>query len=375
MSLEQKLTIDPVQAASILATLETKDETLCRYPICQELRQASTGTGRPAVYCSDPDHNAVTSHRARQQLKATAALETQQETPAKRESAPHPASAPVESLRNSVLGRITLLQGDLERYVSVLVEMSDPDVIAAQIRSALDQAETRIAEAVQNASTERSLRLSAENASVAARNEAQAERDAAELAISHMEDAEAKTLRVIEETKQQIIATQVERDETIMRVRDEAQHQIEETLQQTKKTIAKAEDAMATAKDEAQQANTRAHDAEVDAHSRIETAERLVSEANATLDRERTEVDRLRQELSDTIAESRRQLEATHADSVSSSERERVERERLWNELVYTRKQLEQVTDRADKLATTNDTLRDKLLENQTRPREQPQQL
>ncbi len=99
MSLDQ-LTKDPTEAAKILATLQEKDAeaTACRYPTCQEPRQTAPATGRPAVYCLNPEHNPVTSHRARQYLKDLAAGVTPEIAALTRESSKPVGMAPVESL-------------------------------------------------------------------------------------------------------------------------------------------------------------------------------------------------------------------------------------------------------------------------------------
>jgi len=360
MSTDQTLPKDALAAAELLAALALKDqdETICRYPTCRTLRQEATGTGRPSAYCDNPDHTAVSNHRARVVLKAIASS-VAQETPIKREQ---PTGViPIESLRSSVLQAMTQLQGNLERYMTTLVEIADPDISAAQIQAILDRADARIADAQQTISAERSLRLAAESAGVVARQEAQAEREAAELAIEHMEEAEARTQRVQVETEQQIVAVQAERDETVNLVRVEAQHQIEDAFYQAKEAVATAEAATATAQEEARRANARAHDAEVDARTRIATAERLVSEANATLERadedrteaaavlerERGEVDRARKELTEVTTNAREQTVADH-DEIK----------RLREELATTR-------IRTDRLAELNDELRTQLIERQ----------
>ncbi len=327
---------DPETAAAILAALEEKDKTLCTYPTCQELRQVTTGTGRPSSYCGNPDHNPVSNHRARQQLKAVArGVSTEAAT--KREL-PRPSGvAPVESLRASVVSGMLQLQGNLERYLSVLTEIADPDLSAAQIQATLDRAEARVAEAQQSASAERSLRLAADTAALAAEVDARAEREAAEQAIEHMEETEARIQRLMEETERHIAEIQMEQDETINRMHIEAQRQREEIQKQAREAITEAQVATVTAQEEARQANIRAHDAEAEAHAQIATAERLVSEARATLDRERAEVDRLR------------------------------------SELAAVRTQAEQATMRADRLAIVTDELRAQLIQMQTE-REKPNQ-
>jgi len=374
---EKKMSNDPLAAAEVLVALNEKDrdETICRYPTCHAPRRA-TETGRPSAYCSDSGHTAVTNHRARASLKASASG-VSGETPTKKE---HPTGAiPVESLRSSVLQSMTQLQSGLERYISTLVEITDPDISVAQIQAVQDRAETRIAEAQQNVSTERSLRLAAEAASSAARQEAQAEREAAELAIQHMEEADAKAQRVSEDAEQQIVAMRQERDATVERVRNEAQQQIEEAFREAKEVVAFAEAEATTARGEARQAEERAHDAQVDAQARIVAAEQLVREANATVERERTEVDRLRKEHETTIQEARRRAEADRAEAAAALARERAEVSRVREEVVtVTKNAREQAAAdrgeldrlradlaashiRADQLATLADELRTQL--------------
>lgn len=385
MSTDPTLPRDASAAADVLAALVLKDqdEIICRYPTCHNPRRAETGTGRPSAYCDNPEHTAVSNHRARNMLKQLASG-AGQETTSKREQ---PAGViPVESLRSSVLQGMTQLQGALERYVSTLVEIADPDISAAQIQAIIDQANVRIADAQQAMSAERSLRLAAESASVAARQEAQAEREAAETAIEQMEAAEVRTQRIQEEAEQQIADVQAERDATVEGITTQAQQQIEESYRQAKQSVAEAEAATATAQEEARRAEGRAHDAEVDARTRIATSEQLVREAAATLERERAEVDRLRGELATTIAEFRIRAEAERTEAATLLQRERTEVDRLRGELVAVttnareqatadheemkrlREELATSRTRADRLAESHDQLRVQLLERQNPP-------
>src|SRR6266487_3866329 len=380
MSVDQ-LAKDPARAAEILADLERKDAeaTACRYPTCQEPRQTASATGRPVVYCQNPEHNPVTNHRARQYLKALTAGMTSETAVATRESSKPPGMAPVESLRNSVLGRITQLQSEMERYLVALTEMADPDLSAAQIRAALDQADARIASAQQDVSVERSLRLAAETARTAAQEEAQAEREAAEQAIERMEEAEARIQSLLKETRQQIADIEAERNETIERLRVEAQQQREEAelriaeIQaehtaiverlhvKQEETEQQARKAIAEAQENVRQANIQAHEARVQAA----TASGQVLDARAALDRERAEVDRLRDELAVTRKDARERAEADRAEASIALDRERAEIERLRDELALTR-------TRADQLAAQADGLRAQLVQAQITEKEKP---
>ncbi|MBA2395088.1 MAG: hypothetical protein H0V70_20350 [Ktedonobacteraceae bacterium] len=363
MGIDQQLPKDPGVAAEILAALKTKDEdeTICRYPTCQNGRQVTTGSGRPSAYCDNPDHTPVANHRARAALKTTATGGTS--TPAsKQEVLVSGGVAPVESLRASVVGRITQLQSDMERYVSTLMELSDPDLSAAQIQATLDRAETRIAEAQQNASTERSLRLAADMARTAAQEEARAEREAADQAIDRMEEAEARSQRQMEEATQHIANIQAERDATIEQMRSELEQARENIGTQAKEAIALAQAAMVAAQEQTRQAESRAYDAEAAARAQTSTAEQLVREAHETVKRERTEIDRLRSELDfarTQVEQANVRAEAERTAARETLERERAEVDRLRSELSTTRA-------RADHFATFSDELRTQLLQIQT---------
>jgi colicin import membrane protein len=359
MSVDQ-LPRDATAAADLLASLETKDETLCRYPTCQNPRLPTTGTGRPPAYCSNEEHNALSSHRALRQLRAIiAGVAVESSTKREPSATTNGGIIPVESLRATVISRISQLQSDMERYLAILTQMADPDLTAAQIQAERDRAEVRIAEAMQTVSNERSQRLEAEARWLAAREEAQAEHEAAEQAIQRMEKMEVRMQQLLEETKQSIADVETEKREAIERVQVEARRQIEEIEKQSKETVALAQAQVAAVQEEVRLAESRA----VEAQTQVAMAERLVKETYATLERERAEVDRLRQELTATIADARVRAETDRAEARIAIDRERTEVDRLRKDLEVVRKQAEQAISRADKLATLNDELQVKLRE------------
>lgn len=376
MNFDPTLPKDPAQAAAILAALEHKPEQECAYPTCHRPRQAAFGTGRPSAYCDDPRHTAVNAHRARQYLRAMA---TPDVTPPTQDPASGAATASTaESLHASLLQRMTLFQNELERYVTTLKALSDPDLAAAQIKAALDQANSRVAEIQQALSSEQALRLKAEAELLTVQAETAAEREAAEQAIARMEEAE-----------QRVVAIQAERDATIEGLQTETQQR----LQEMQSALIQANAETAKAQEEARLANATA----LEARTQTATAERLIQEAHTSLERERAERDRLRSELEEVrtrayadlqaerqYAANELQRERTERDrlrkeweelrtqllaelqeerrsTLDDRAQERVERERLRTELITMQKQLEQATVRADALATTNDHLREQL--------------
>jgi colicin import membrane protein len=364
---EQPIPKDPEGAATLLATLEVKDqdEAICRYPTCNALRQVASKSGRPSAYCDNTDHTAVSNHRARQQLRAAVAGGLSATVKTEQHASP---VVPVESLRTSVVYGMQQLQANLERYLSVITTIADPDLSAAQIQATLDQAQARIAEAQQMISAERSLRLAAEIARTAAEAQAQEERDATESAIGRMEEMEAYSEQLKEEHEQHQRKIQAEYAALIERIRIETQHRIEEVEQQAREALARAQAATTVAQAEAKQADGRARAALAQAV----TAERLVSDTRDALKREREEIDRLRKEHTQTIAELRERADVDRFDARDALKREREEITRLRTELSAVRKQAEQATTRADTLATTNDTLRGQLI--QLQAKEQPTQ-
>ncbi len=357
--MHQDVPNDPQAAAAILAELAAKDadETICRYPTCHAQREARKESGRPSAYCNNPEHTAISNHRARRRLEALAAQATT-EAP---KPTPLSSMSQTESLRQSVLLSVTQLQTHLERYVTTLTSMTDPDIALAHLQAAQAQAESRIAEIQQNLSMERSLRLAAETDRQNAIQQAQSAQEAAELAIERMEAVEATMQQVQAESAQRITQIQEEMAQRIADIQAEAQRQQEAVQQQASERIAQAQAQEAQARAEANDAVLRAHDAETRAHSQIETAERLAAEARAALAREQTEVDRLREELARTHT----RAEADRTEARASLTREQAEVDRLRQEVQATR-------TRADQLEIALQELRAQLEQLQRTHTEQP---
>ena len=336
---------DAAGAATLLAFLEEKDkkDAICRYPDCHEPRQPTTGTGRRSAYCGDPEHTALTNHRARATLRTLAA--STGETTAKNNNTSLQVGE-ASSLRTSVLSSVMGLQQNLERYVTILAEIADPEVALAQIQA-------REATAQQTVATERSSRLAAEAATGLAQNELQSEREAAELAIEQLEAAQARIQALEEETARKIAQIEEDRDATVERIRAETKQEIEKIEGQASEAVALAQAATRSAQDEARQAEAL----KAQAQAQAGTAERLIQEAQTALERERSEVDRLRTELTVTIDQARKREESDRIEAKKALERERSEVDRLRTELTTAR-------TRADQLATLADDLRAQLLQN-----------
>jgi len=386
-------TNDPAEAAVILAELQKKKEAgdFCLYPGCHNPRQAATGKiGRRRGYCVLEEHNITTAFQERQRLKALV------DSAAQESSAPASKASP-KTLKDSVIGHILRLLEEMPQYLAALREIGDPELVLAQLQEVEDRANIRIAEVEGRVSAERSLRLVAENARETAEGESRAAQETAEEAIRAMEEAEERARLQVEEAEQRIAEILAEKDLAIAGVQDEATHRIEEIQRQAGEAIAQAQEATNAALEQARTEGIRANTAETEARMQIAAAERLVNEANTNLERERaearsqreqllgqlndtrkqgeqerlelhTEIERLRHALEDAL----RRAEAERSEAGASLERERTEVGRLREALTEERQRTEQVNQRADRLATVADGLREQLVLIQGKKREEP---
>jgi uncharacterized phage infection (PIP) family protein YhgE len=388
-------TNDPDEATAILAGLQEKKEAgiLCLYPGCLNERQPSTGkSGRRKGYCALEEHNITTAFQERQRLKALV------EGVAQESSSPAGKGSPT-TLKGSIIGHILHLQEEMSQYITALREIGDPDLVLAQIQVVEDQASIRIAEAEGRVNAERSLRLAAEKAREEVEGESQEANETAETAIQEMEEAQERLQLLTEETEQRISEILAEKERTIAQVQDEVRRQIEEIQEQARKAITQAQTETSEALERARKAEIRANTAETEARTQIAAAGRLVREANATLERERitasTQLEQLRGELTavreqfeaeriefraemgrlrQDLTEAGKRAEAERSEAHTTLERERAEVGRLRQDLAEERQRTEQANQRADRLASVADELREKLLQIQAKEKEEPKQ-
>jgi colicin import membrane protein len=388
-------TNDPAEAAVILAGLQKKKEEgeLCLYPGCLNARQPATGkSGRRRGYCAQEEHNITTAFQERQRLKALV------DSAAQESSTPAGKSIPT-TLKDSVISHMLHLLEEMPQYLAALREIGDPELVLAQLQEVEDRANLRIAEAEGRVSTERSLRLAAEKAQEEAEGETRAAQETAVEAIQAMEEAEERARLQAEEAEQRIAQIQTEKEQAIAGVRDETTRQIEEIQRQAREAIAQAQAATTEALELARKADLRANTAETEARVQIAAAERLVNEMNATLERERgeahTQLERLRSELSEAhkqfetertafrtelerlqqaLADAGKRAEEERSEAHNNLENERAEVQRLRQALMEERQRTEQANQRADRLATVADELREKLLPIQGKEQEEPRQ-
>lgn len=356
MPFDPTLPKDAVTAQHILDDLVMKDQNgqICRYPTCSKPRKPSENGGKPPAYCDNPLHTPQRNLRARDYLKDLAkglspvSLETEQAA----------TSVMVQSLRGQVLSDLERFSSHLGLYVAALRELSDPDIVAAQIEAAQYRADAQIAVAQETAETERSLRLSAEQSRDTALQDAQTARDQLTIAHTKMQEAETRAKQQQEAYELHITTLQEEHDQALETIHVETQQKLKAIQLQSDQAIAQARDATIRAEEEARRANMRAHDAETESRSRIESANLLVSEAQATLRREQEEVQRLRLERDEAAAEARTRAKADRTEILQlrttltearSDARTRAEDDR--KEIQRLRESVDATTRRAEELA------------------------
>ncbi|MGI5162690.1 hypothetical protein ACQEVJ_46400, partial [Microbispora sp. CA-102843] len=173
-------------------TSKTADEprVTCRYPGCEEPPESADGPGRPPAYCANPAHNATTAFRRRRELAAQA-----EGRPAPVEDLDRPVTMgqarAAELLRATEQLAVRTL-GELERVVSELRTIADPDAAAAEVAGVQATAAEQVAAAEARAvQAERVASLAAAGAETARAEREQADA-VAEEALRSADEAEER---------------------------------------------------------------------------------------------------------------------------------------------------------------------------------------
>ncbi|MFD6327371.1 hypothetical protein ACFWOL_32125 [Streptomyces sp. NPDC058442] len=286
---------------------ETVARPTCQYPGCEnppEAKDPST-PGPAPKYCEREDHTALTAFRAKRRKTAEAAGRPEPDDLDR----PVPmAAATAVDLRGEVITQMERLTGDLGRYVEQLQTITDPEAAEAQMLAVTNGAAAKVSEAQREASTERTRRITAEQATKAAAAEA------AEQAVTELDDARtrfeaeverirAEAAREVEEMKatverEQKAAARVKADavrEVEGRVRTAEEHARQATRDPEARAAA-VEKSAAQLRDELYTELQRARDDAERAGARVSTLETRVDELRDKLDKAREAEDRARTE-------------------------------------------------------------------------------
>lgn len=231
----------------------TTDETpRCAYPGCgspPEPKAAGT-TGPAPKYCDRSDHTALTAYRARKRADApTTAAVPQVEDDDRPVTS---AAAQAITVREDLATGIERLRTDLERYVTLLQTIGDPEAAEAQMVAVGADAESRIATATNLAAGEKNRRLNAEaaqraaedakNAAERARVEAESAADEAiaELAAA-TERFATETGEIREQSDRQVVTAQEEFDRQLAVATEEFATETAEIRRLTEAEVSKAQ--------------------------------------------------------------------------------------------------------------------------------------
>ncbi|MFJ4851698.1 hypothetical protein ACIP64_40940, partial [Streptomyces sp. NPDC088733] len=187
----------------------------CQFPGCGNPPEPKDPTvpGPAPKYCVREDHNPLTAYRAKKR-KAAGPAGTR---PVQEPDTDHPvtgAAADAVNVREEVLREVTALRADLDRYLTLLQTVSDPEAAEAQMLAVQSDADARIASAEQRADAERSRRLTAEAVARAAEDAKTAAEEATEQAVRELDAArqqfEADAARVKTSAEQAIATARAE---------------------------------------------------------------------------------------------------------------------------------------------------------------------
>lgn len=246
-------------------------QRLCRFPGCGRPAMPGEGTGRPPLYCDNPDHNRAAAWRARQQAGVTSAP-----VPAAGEGRPVDAArVRAGAITAQVRGMVELLDERLVTLIGELRTLGDPEAVEAQLDTVRSQAEAEAAAAKAEAARAGQARLVAE--------EERAEADA----------AAAEALQAAEQAEQRLAQAQADLD----RVRTELEQQVALLLaEQTRLIEDHATDRERLLADAAAQLGAE-HDARIAAEEREATARQRADHEAGRAERAETQASDLRGRL------------------------------------------------------------------------------
>lgn len=293
----------------------------CTFPGCTRPSRPDAATGRPSLYCEEPDpsggpvHNRVNAWRARRAEQGSSPVATDRS-----------AQAPVSMARASLEQRLGEFPGKLGEFrdfldaaIATIREAGDIEAAGAEVEDAHRDALATVAEAERRASTaERAARLAEERSGVADRERQEADAVA--------EESMAQAERVREELTSELVRVREQTDAAITASRAEladAQRQHATALASRDRAVERARadtDAAKLDTAAAVAARTAAEDAlarEIENSTQLR-AELDRSRRQAEHDREQLQAkldtaEAARQQSYETLAATRLQLAAAEA--------------------------------------------------------------
>ncbi|MFJ2833570.1 hypothetical protein ACIPC1_39535 [Streptomyces sp. NPDC087263] len=290
--------------------VETEVPVTCKFTGCSNRPEPKDPSkpGPAPEYCAREDHNAGTKWRLDQQAKRAAKRAAGSagapEIEAVESDKPvTDSAADAVNVRETVIAKVDQLRAELERYITLLQTVNDPEAAEAQMLAVESEAQTRIATADQRADAERSRRVTAENVARAAEEAKAAADEAAEQLMNELEEAQAQfqseTARIREDAAAQIEAAQNEAAMAVETAKHDANSKVERITQDAAQAREQllAETAMKVAefKQQADErvdvAETAAGRAQTEATSKVEAMEKTVADEKAAAEAVKTQAE------------------------------------------------------------------------------------
>jgi len=308
----------------------------CHFPGCTRASRPDPVTGRPSLYCEQPDpdggpvHNRASAWKARRVQRAGVVV--QEDAVAAPVSL---ARATLEQQLAELPAKVGELREVLDDVMAGIRAAGDVEAAGAEVEDAHREALTKVTEAERRASAaERAARLAEERAVVAEREREEADALA--------EEAIAETARVREELQAEIAQVRADADVAVARAREElaateAEHrsrmderdaEVERARQDANAAQLDAASARA-AQQAADDAATRERETAAQLRRQVDQARREFDEARQRLQAELDTARQSRQQAADETAAARLELATLQADSAATQRAAQADREAL----------------------------------------------
>ena len=317
----------------------------CAFPGCTvpPVPKDPTAPGRAPKYCSDPEHNAMSSFRAKRG-KSGGAKPTAEE-PSDRVVTDAARTAGI--VQGTVLQKVDELRTELARYVDLLQTVTDPEAAEAEVAAVAATADSQVAEWRKKTTTANTERDAAMRQRDLARAETEEAQEAAERAITLLEEAEERIQRL-----------QAEADQAIKQATDDAEQRVVDLRAEADRKVADAKD---TAAKEVKAVEDAAGKAKVESDRQVREMEQAVKDEKAAAEAAKAEAEKAVKaaQAKVTVAEEAVRTATARAEQADRDAETRVtaEKERRTEQEKAHAAELGRAVERQRELAGQVDTL------------------
>lgn len=332
----------------------------CAFPGCTvpPVPKDPTAPGRAPKYCSDPEHNAMSSFRAKRG-KSGGAKPTAEE-PSDRVVTDAARTAGI--VQGTVLQKVDELRTELARYVDLLQTVTDPEAAEAEVAAVAATADSQVAEWRKKTTTANTERDAAMRQRDLARAETEEAQEAAERAITLLEEGTARFEQDLEkartEAEERIQRLQAEADQAIKKATDDAEQRVVDLQAEADRKVADAKD---TAAKEVKAVEDAAGKAKVESDRQVREMEQAVKDEKAAAETATAEAEKAVKaaQAKVTVAEEAVRTATARAEQAERDAETRVtaEKERRTEQEKAHAAELGRAVERQRELAGQVDTL------------------